>query len=206
MPDFFGVVASVRPDLSGFETVEDYLSGEIERCLGPFVALGSPEDYLQPLGAARAYADDGEWKRSFERLVHCSRAILLHPGSSRELLWEIAFVRSSGYSRKLFVVVGSRSFAGSWIAELQWRMRGRIPRPKWLAFRADMQRGGYQMPPFIGSDTALIAFDEQGQGTVYDCDNRPNSYIVAIQAALGLRALLSAEEVEAAAARANRFS
>jgi len=39
-------------------TLEKYLSAKITELIGPFVALGSPEDYLPPEGAARFYAED----------------------------------------------------------------------------------------------------------------------------------------------------
>lgn len=37
---------------------EQYFHGSIEISLGPFVALGSPEDYVPPHGAVRHYATD----------------------------------------------------------------------------------------------------------------------------------------------------
>ena len=152
------------------ESLESVLSTAIEESIGPFVALGDPEDFVQPGGAARMYAAETDWRASVEALVRRSCAILLQPGGSVELLWELSTLLQSGQAEKLFVAIGSTTF--------------QAPQPTWVAFRSAMQRAGYELPPLLASDFGLIAFDRHGHGTVYDCAGDPESYVTAMASCL----------------------
>ncbi|HEY4962907.1 MAG TPA: hypothetical protein VII29_18780, partial [Terriglobales bacterium] len=48
---------------------EAYLGGAFRERIGPFIALGNPEDYLPPEGANRTYVDDEGWYEYFERIA-----------------------------------------------------------------------------------------------------------------------------------------
>ena len=82
-------------------TVEQYLAGTISERLRPFTALGDPNDYLPPAGAARAYVDDTEWQDAFLRMSRASACILITPGISDNLNWELASIRTERLQRKI---------------------------------------------------------------------------------------------------------
>jgi hypothetical protein len=52
------------------------------------VALGSPEDYLAPAGAARLYAKDSDWTQHVDLLARNARSIVVEVGASANLRWE----------------------------------------------------------------------------------------------------------------------
>ena len=83
---------------------EEYLAGTVNRLLGPFIALGSPEDDITPTGAARQYARDDDWQQEFERMGRSACAFLVQVGDSNNLKWEFHHIRSQGWIERLFIV------------------------------------------------------------------------------------------------------
>jgi len=81
-------------------TLEEYLGKDLSRSIGPFVALGSPEDYLAPPGALRIYAKDDEWKEKFETLAQKAAAIIVEVSKSDNLRWEFEHLRDEGLQEK----------------------------------------------------------------------------------------------------------
>ena len=67
--------AVAKPEENIGVTFEEYLAEALSNSIGPFVALGIPEDYLPPEGALRAYADDTHWKELFHRFARRSACI-----------------------------------------------------------------------------------------------------------------------------------
>ena len=64
-------------------SLERYLTRAVERELGPFVALGNPEDIVEPLeGAARKYFAAEEWRAEFQRLASTCSATHRSPRGS----------------------------------------------------------------------------------------------------------------------------
>lgn len=82
------------------------------------MALGNPGDYLTPPGAAREYSEDGDWHQTFLRLAVAAQAIVLSPGASDSLRWELHSLLRSEMATKLFVVLGPDTFeispVGQW--------------------------------------------------------------------------------------------
>jgi hypothetical protein len=74
------------PLLVGFE---DALS-EIFFRIGPFIALGSRQDFIPRLGAARTYRDDTVWQAKAKHWMKDANWILYVLGSTESLKWEIA--------------------------------------------------------------------------------------------------------------------
>jgi len=72
--------------LVGFE---DALS-EIFFRIGPFIALGSGQDLIPQLGAARTYRDDTVWQAKAKHWMKDATWILYMLGSTESLKWEIA--------------------------------------------------------------------------------------------------------------------
>src|SRR5262249_3418517 len=74
-----------KPVLVGFE---DALSGFFFR-IGPFIALGSRQDFIPRLGAARTYKDDSVWQDKAKRWMKDATWIVYLLGSTESLKWEI---------------------------------------------------------------------------------------------------------------------
>ena len=61
-------------------TLEKYFFDDISKSIGPFIALGNPEDYAPPEGAARVYANDKDWIEQFRHLSMRAACILMEGG------------------------------------------------------------------------------------------------------------------------------
>lgn len=154
----------LRPGWADLQAVsaEEYMADAVAAQLGPFVALGSPADELPPLGAAREYAEDGDWQTRFLALAQRAQAIMLVPGTSDALAWELRALHQAGLAPRLFVLVGSDSFQRSalwWVGRFHgWR------NPDWPAFRGLLQAAGFSTPPHSPPPFSVLGFDQTGQG------------------------------------------
>ncbi len=80
--------------LRSFENENDVSSEEevlakILKEVGPFVAIGRPEDKLPMLGAARDYLGHGDWKSRVSDLMQKSSLVIFLAGKTEGLLWEM---------------------------------------------------------------------------------------------------------------------
>lgn len=75
---------------SSFEqtTEEEHLARLMEE-IGPFVAVGHPEEPLPPLGARRLYLPQDEWKPRVTAMMRQARFVILRLGQTGGLLWEV---------------------------------------------------------------------------------------------------------------------
>lgn len=55
---------------------------------GEFIAFGKPNEWLQPIGASRVY-ERGDWERRVKDLMSQARVIIIRPGTTRSIRWEI---------------------------------------------------------------------------------------------------------------------
>lgn len=156
-------------------SLEQYLKPEIEKGIGPMVALGSPEDYLPPDGAARTYVEDFDWKSRFKQLAVEANAIIMEMSTSDNLGWELEWLRSNGLQSKLFILTRPRPpaiptflnrYAYAWLPIL----RG-IPHVDWATFSAHLERLGYHFD-----------FDKPGCGTVISFDANGTSVALTTEA------------------------
>jgi hypothetical protein len=67
---------------------EEFLIAELRK-VGPFVAIGSPDDELPPAGAHRAYPNDSEWNAEVLRLMDRAGGVVIRLGPGGGLAWEI---------------------------------------------------------------------------------------------------------------------
>ena len=74
--------------LSTFSTFEEQLADAIQP-IGPLVALAHPRAALPKPGASRFHATDDEWRNLVIELLGKARLVVLRPGESEALLWEI---------------------------------------------------------------------------------------------------------------------
>jgi hypothetical protein len=73
--------------------------------IGPFVATGQPGESLPPLGAARLYVADDQWRETITSLVKRSAVVVLQPELSPGTLWEVALVAQTLDLRRLLLLV-----------------------------------------------------------------------------------------------------
>ena len=160
-------------------TVEQFLGSAVSRVLGPFVALGDPNDYLPPEGAARTYLADDHWKEAFEELARASACLLVTVGRSENLRWELESMKRWNLHDKLFVVTQPRR-ASRWAA-LTTR---RTIDPEWTAFAADLSACGLDAGAYPG-EGATLTFDPNGSAVVAGTGaQKPEHFVMAIEWAL----------------------
>ena len=153
---------------------EQYMADVVSEHLGPFVALGSPEDYLIPHGAVRDYATDANWKDAFGELAREASCILAEFTVSGNLGWELEYLRHHGLQRKLCVVtpppdqsVGLGGFYVRWMA----RLRGLTRPVSWDGFRTHLRAAGYE-----------IDFDDPGPGVALSFNQDGKALILTVEA------------------------
>jgi hypothetical protein len=70
------------------KTYEEYLAESV-RPIGPLIALAEPGQGLPPAGAARLHETHQTWKDRVVDLLRGARLVILIPGTSVALLWEM---------------------------------------------------------------------------------------------------------------------
>jgi hypothetical protein len=80
--------AGRNPSPRSYRTEEQQFK-RVFRRVGPFVALGQPEERLPPAGAARIYAADTAWRAHVLELIRGAAVVLIVAGTSASLMWEI---------------------------------------------------------------------------------------------------------------------
>ncbi len=167
-------------------TLEEYLAEEITDSIGPFVALGSPEDYLAPPGALRVYAKDEDWKLRFDELARRSAGVIVEVSKSDNLRWELEHLQSEGLQEKLFILTRPSPTKGSKLSwafwEMLWRLKG-IRSMTWQEFREDLTKLGYEIGFGDPGPGAVLSFNMEGRGTVLTTGaNWPTEFVEPIRA------------------------
>ncbi|HYW85818.1 MAG TPA: hypothetical protein VFB30_21375, partial [Spirochaetia bacterium] len=126
-----GVLAEILPMFPVWmgTTFEETLAPAMQR-LGPFVALGNPEDYLPSPGAAKAYQDDDAWQEFVLDLLRRAGVIIIQEGVTPGLRWELSQVRQHCSSADVFFVTPDKTFA----------------RRGWSEFARLLQETGFRVP------------------------------------------------------------
>jgi hypothetical protein len=150
-------------------TFEQYLGAAISREIGPFIALGNPEDVLPPEGAARDYAEDADWQQHFVKLADSAAAIVMEVSRSDNLRWEMAAIRSRGWQEKLFVITppvpkSNRAFY-RWLYAILRSAKG-IAAPRWNEFASELTRAGFQVDLADPGPGSVVAFNRSGRAEV----------------------------------------
>lgn len=73
--------------------------------VGPMVAIGRPGDEQPPVGAARRYVQDGEWKSAVTSLMDSAAVIVVGVSDSAGVVWEIEQARDRGHLGKSVFVL-----------------------------------------------------------------------------------------------------
>lgn len=117
---------------------EEFFQAETESSRGPFIELGSPEDYVPPPGATRMYATDDEWMERLDDLARRARCIFVEVGKSDNLRWELERLKQNGLRHKLFVFTRPASSA---VARKSYALRRTgVESIAWTEFADDLQQ------------------------------------------------------------------
>jgi len=87
-----------------FGSFEEQLS-QVLAPVGPLVAIGVPGEALPTPGAVRRYASDTEWKSVVESWLASPRLIILRPGFSEGLWWELRQAVDRSDPGKLLILI-----------------------------------------------------------------------------------------------------
>lgn len=90
--------------LSTSGRLEEVIALDMRR-LGPFVAIGSPNEPLPMLGAARAYHDTDTWRSAVVRWVDLAQAIVKIAGPTEWVRWELDTIIERGALTKLVLLM-----------------------------------------------------------------------------------------------------
>jgi hypothetical protein len=85
-------------------TLGELLQADVETHIGPFIALGDPNDYLPGPGPAKVYRANENWRDAFAGIAKKSQAIIVVEGRTEGLTWELSYLRSSVPPEKIFFV------------------------------------------------------------------------------------------------------
>lgn len=121
--------------------------------IGPFVAIGRPGEKIPGMGAARMYVPDDQWQSVVSDLFGRSRLVVVQPGTTPGLRWEIGQLRREVSPEKLLFVLPEKEVEyqafRSWIdRELPVVMPESMPSSRFLAFDSEWKpfaMGGYRM-------------------------------------------------------------
>lgn len=147
---------------------EQKIAGAFDQ-IGPFVSVGAPGDKLAPLGSARMYLANDEWREQVEMLVRNAAAIVLQPEASEGTRWEVKKVSKWVDPRRVLVLVPNPELRPLGYARIQALTASAFatPLPKDCQ-RADafmFDEDGEPQPIVFGrkTTTALRPFVEQLQ-------------------------------------------
>jgi hypothetical protein len=83
------------------QAIEDEVSA-----IGPFIAIGEPHESHPDFGATRAYfeGDDEAWRAAVRSWIERAALVIVVPGQTSGLAWELAQIQASGGTSKLLLV------------------------------------------------------------------------------------------------------
>lgn len=121
--------------------------------IGPYVAIGRPGEKIPATGAARLYVSDNDWKKVVGDFFGKARLIIVHPGKTTGLRWEINEIIRLGMPEKILFILPAREdnymAFSAWVnKELPERLPETMPSARFIAFDAEWKPyplGGYKM-------------------------------------------------------------
>lgn len=127
-------------------TLEEVVGPPIFWHVGPFIAVGNPDDYIAAGGAAKSYQANESWQGYVTAMVQRASCVLVAEGGTRGLGWELGLLRATLEPRRVFFVTIPRS-------------DGR-PSESWPAFLNLLRQAGFQPPEGDVPPGALLGCDE----------------------------------------------
>jgi len=85
---------AINPRSRSQKTYEEDLALALN-AIGPVVAIGEPLEAETHLGATRVYLKHTDWQQNVRRLMQTSQLIIIQPGKSGGIMWELEAVLES---------------------------------------------------------------------------------------------------------------
>jgi hypothetical protein len=146
------------------KTEEEQLA-KVLTAIGPVVAIGKPGEELPELGARRIYLRSEEWKERVSELMRKAALVVLRPGETPSVWWEISEVMKQVRPERRLLVL---SFDSAQYADFQQefqKMCGfmlptyRVNKPLKLgSIHAFVYFNTDGLPKFVGINTNLVPF------------------------------------------------
>lgn len=165
-------------------TFEQYFTAAFSKTVGPLVALGNPEDFLQPEGAARLYANDADWRSHFTDYAERAAAIVMENSASDNLEWELKTILIRDWTHKFWVITPplpqSKFPLHSWKIRFFRFVEG-IPYISWSKFCKQLRKVGFTIDIKGLAPGSVIGFDCRGRAQIIaEGIQQPNEYVDAI--------------------------
>jgi len=136
---------------------------EVFRSFGRFITFGKPHEWLQPIGASRVYAQD-DWKGEVTHFMSLARLVIIRPGESKSIRWEIEQVRNLVPPDRIVFYLQFRG----------WRKR---KERAYQSFRSHLQsQFPTKLPKQLGRARFLI-FDHSWHPHFVEEANRPSQLV-----------------------------
>jgi hypothetical protein len=171
-------------EIINVNTFEQFFSNDISTKFGPFIALGSPEDYVPPEGAFRMYADDKDWMEHFKYFSQRSACILVGVGKSDNLKWELEWLKKNELQQKLIVITPPTPLLHSsyeyFIIKIMRKIRGTDL--SWTGFADELHNMGYFLSFTNPGPGSVLTFDVENRGILLTTDaETPTDFIAPIK-------------------------
>ena len=89
---------------------------------GPFIAIGSPQETVPQIGAARVKLSDDEWQAAVTNWMETSSVIVMYAGTTHWVGWELQRIVEGGFTDKLIILFPPvLPFPGFW--QTSWLKR-----------------------------------------------------------------------------------
>jgi hypothetical protein len=131
--------------------LDEFLEQEAVRRIGPVLGLGRPQDVGARPGGFRIYLTHEDWQPELRRLAEGATAIVMVPGHSAALSWELEFLTQARLLGKLFVVTSPSSADGN---------------GGWELFAQDLAAAGIRMDIDDPGPYAVVGFTPDATATV----------------------------------------
>lgn len=153
--------------LRNWVTLDEFLVRGAGERLGPVIALGNPAEFLPPGGATRVYLSDDAWQEELADLAVRASQIIMQPGRTQSMRWELRYIAAMGLQTKLFIFTAHHRSAllRHLIVPIMDRLNGWDP-PTWPEFTQELNAVGLTVRCGDPGPGALVGFDGAGTAVV----------------------------------------
>jgi hypothetical protein len=150
--------------------LDEFLVRGAGQRLGQVVALGNPAEFVPQGGATRVYLSDATWTEELARLADRARIIVIEPGRTESMQWELQYIARQGLQTKLFILTPPRLRA-VWsraLLPVLDRLNGWRPLT-WPEFSAELGAVRLDLVPDDPGGGSVITFRQDGSSVVLAC-------------------------------------
>lgn len=166
---FFDDYASLQSTSMDYERVslEEHLGAQATE-LGPFIAIGSPEEKIAPIGAYRTYFEGEVWREVIPNWVEATPLIIFMVGASDGAAWEIEKIIERGaLSRTIFVFPGPEHIRGAPRGDAMHQLRR-----SWFEQVLSHVGVDKNVAEALSSSTAFLTIPDNGSPVVVNVPTR----------------------------------